>query len=137
MMTMIALPPFYDLQGHVTRFYKGHISSIECNIFNFSSGLLYTYTCDWNYRPDHCMYGNNCGPAVDNGISVIHGNREVYHNNKQPFFKAIYTAMRDFKPGDDKKLLAKNLADHLHAVSDPYCGIMAGSVLKYPKLSLV
>ncbi|KAJ7376123.1 Glucoside xylosyltransferase 1 [Desmophyllum pertusum] len=65
------------------------------------------------------------------------GNREVYHNNKQPFFKAIYTAMRDFKPGDDKKLLAKSLADHLHAVSDPYCGIMAESVLKYPKLSLV
>ena len=84
------------------------------------------------------MYGNNCGRAKDNGISVIHGNRGVYHNNKQPFFKAIYTAIRDFKPGDDKKLLQQSLEGNLQAVSaDPYCGTMAESVLKYPKLSFV
>lgn len=102
--------------------------------FNISSGLLYTYTCDWNYRPDHCMYGNNCGAANENGISVIHGNRGVYHNTKQPFFKAIYTTISDFKPGDDKKLLANSLAENLHAVPDTYCGPMIESVLKFPKM---
>ena len=98
----------------------------------YSSGLLYVYTCDWNYRPDHCMYGNNCGAAQDNGISVIHGNRGVYHNDKQVFFKAIYTAMRDFKPGDSVKLLARHMAQNLQGVSDPYCGAMRESALKYP-----
>ena len=98
------------------------------------SGLLYIYTCDWNYRPDHCIYGNNCGPAKDNGISVIHGNRGVYHNTKEPFFKAIYTTISNFKPGDDKKLLARSLEENLRAVSDTYCSSMAASVLKYPKL---
>lgn len=78
------------------------------------------------------MYGNNCGAATDNGISVIHGNRGVYHNDKQLFFKAIYTAIRDFKPGDDTKLLANQLAENLSAFSDPYCGAMAESVLKLP-----
>ncbi|KAL9981145.1 hypothetical protein ACROYT_G009809 [Oculina patagonica] len=103
-------------------------------VFHDHPGLLYTYTCDWNYRPDHCMYGNNCGPASDSGISVIHGNRGVYHNTKQPFFKAIYTTINNFKPGDDKKLLAKSLAENLHAVSDTYCGPMIESVLKFPKM---
>lgn len=83
------------------------------------------------------MYGNNCGPAKDNGISVIHGNRGVYHNTKQPFFKAIYTTISKFKPGADKKLLAKSLAENLQAVSDTYCSPMAASVLKYPKLFLI
>lgn len=99
-----------------------------------SAGLLYIYTCDWNYRPDHCMYGNICGPAKDNGISVIHGNRGVYHNNKEPFFKAIYKTISNFKPGDDKTLLARSLEENLQAVSDTYCLSMTASVLKYPKL---
>jgi len=102
-------------------------------VFHHHPGLLYVYTCDWNYRPDHCMYGNNCGAAKDKGISVIHGNRGVYHNDKQVFFKAIYTAMRDFKPGNNIKLLANHLTQNLQAVSDPYCGAMTDSVLKYPK----
>ena len=107
-----------------------------CNVRMSPSGLLYVYSCDWNYRPDHCMYGNNCGSARDNGISVIHGNRGVYHNDKQVFFKAIYMALRDFKPGDDIKMLTSHLAKNLGAVSDQYCGVMIDSVLKYPnKLS--
>ena len=56
------------------------------------------------------------------GFQVIHGNRGVYHNDKQVFFKAIYTAMRDFKPGNNIKLLANHLTQNLQAVSDPYCG---------------
>lgn len=80
------------------------------------------------------MYGNNCGPANDNGISVIHGNRGVYHNTKQPFFKAIYTTINEFKPGDDKKLIAKHLAENLHNVSDTYCKPMTESVVKFLKI---
>lgn len=104
-------------------------------IFHDHPELLYVYSCDWNYRPDHCMYGNNCRAAKDNGISVIHGNRGVYHNDKQVFFKEIYTTIRDFKPGDNVQSLVTHLAENLHAISDPYCGLMADSALKYPSNS--
>ena len=58
------------------------------------SEKLYQYSCQWNYRPDHCMYMSNCRAAEKEGISVIHGNRGVYHNDKQPIFKAVYQAIR-------------------------------------------
>src|SRR6218665_648363 len=56
---------------------------------------LFQYPCRWNYRPDHCMYMSNCRSAEEKGISIIHGNRGVYHNDKQPIFKAVYEAIRD------------------------------------------
>lgn len=103
-------------------------------VFHDHPGLLYVYTCDWNYRPDHCMYGNNCGAAKGNGISVVHGNRGVFHNDKQVFFKAIYNTLRDFKPGENITLLATRLSENLKSVgTDPYCNAMVDSVLKYPK----
>lgn len=56
---------------------------------------LYVFPCHWNYRPDHCMYGSNCKGAELEGVSVLHGNRGVYHDDKQPTFKALYEAIRD------------------------------------------
>lgn len=56
---------------------------------------LYVFPCQWNYRPDHCMYGSNCKGAELEGVSVLHGNRGVYHDDKQPTFKALYEAIRD------------------------------------------
>ncbi|OXB68099.1 hypothetical protein ASZ78_014560 [Callipepla squamata] len=50
----------------------------------------------WNYRPDHCMYGSNCKGAEEEGVSILHGNRGVYHDDKQPTFKALYEVIRDF-----------------------------------------
>lgn len=34
--------------------------------------------------------------ARDEGVKVMHGNRGVYHNEKQPAFKAVYEAIRDY-----------------------------------------
>ncbi len=67
---------------------------------NFQSSLtfterLYVYPCEWNFRPDHCMNGIHCESANQNGASIIHGNREVFQNNKQPAFKAVYQGFRD------------------------------------------
>lgn len=56
---------------------------------------LYVFPCQWNYRPDHCMYGSNCKGAELEGVSILHGNRGVYHDDKQPTFKALYEAIRD------------------------------------------
>ncbi|XP_060058844.1 glucoside xylosyltransferase 2 isoform X2 [Erinaceus europaeus] len=65
-------------------------------IFYFNPECLYVFPCQWNYRPDHCMYGSNCKEAEREGVSVLHGNRGVYHDDKQPTFKAFYEAIRDF-----------------------------------------
>ena len=48
------------------------------------------YGCEWNYRPDHCMYGSNCKSAETNGAQILHGCRRVFHNEKEPAFKSIY-----------------------------------------------
>ena len=53
------------------------------------------YPCEWNTRPDHCMYGMHCQSSNTNGASIIHGNREVFHNEKQPAFKTLYQGFRD------------------------------------------
>ncbi|XP_075711147.1 glucoside xylosyltransferase 1 isoform X2 [Rhinoderma darwinii] len=69
-------------------------------IFSHNPESLYIFPCQWNYRPDHCIYGSNCNEAED-GIFILHGNRGVYHDNKQPAFRAVYEALRNFSFGDD------------------------------------
>lgn len=56
---------------------------------------LFIFPCQWNYRPDHCMYGSNCRGAEKDGVSILHGNRGVYHDDKQPAFKVVYDAIRE------------------------------------------
>ncbi|KAG8186441.1 hypothetical protein JTE90_012362 [Oedothorax gibbosus] len=73
-------------------------------IFHFHSEKLYVLPCEWNYRPDHCMYSSVCKSAEKNGVYVIHGNRGVFNNNKQSAFKAIYKAMSLYNLDDDDKL---------------------------------
>lgn len=55
---------------------------------------LLEFPCQWNYRPDHCIYGSNCISAEEEGIYILHGNRGVYHDHKQPAFRAVYEAIR-------------------------------------------
>lgn len=55
---------------------------------------LFVFPCHWNYRPDHCIYGSNCAAAEQHGVYILHGNRGVYHDDKQPAFRAIYTAIQ-------------------------------------------
>lgn len=59
--------------------------SLEC---------LLEFPCQWNYRPDHCIYGSNCESAEEEGVHILHGNRGVYHDGKQPAFRAVYEAIR-------------------------------------------
>ncbi len=92
--------------------------------FHYYPERVYVYECEWNLRPDHCMYGSTCDSVEERGASVIHGNREVFHNEKQPAFKAVYEAF--LKQGEDKNLNAllkrmeKNLKDE--AMQKFYCG---------------
>ncbi|XP_047675304.1 glucoside xylosyltransferase 1 isoform X4 [Tachysurus fulvidraco] len=63
-------------------------------IFHYNPESLLVFPCHWNYRPDHCIYGSNCAAAERHGVYVLHGNRGVYHDDKQPAFRAVYEAVR-------------------------------------------
>lgn len=52
------------------------------------------FPCQWNYRPDHCIYGSNCKEAEQSGVFILHGNRGVFHDDKQPAFRAVYEAIQ-------------------------------------------
>lgn len=70
-----------------------HIKFHELYFSLFLESLL-EFPCKWNYRPDHCIYGSNCASAEESGVYILHGNRGVYHDHKQPAFRAIYEAIR-------------------------------------------
>ncbi|XP_072238954.1 glucoside xylosyltransferase 2 [Leuresthes tenuis] len=89
-----------DLLHPLYQKYKNHITWGDQDllniIFHYNPECLYTFACQWNYRPDHCMYGSNCKGAEEEGVSILHGNRGVYHDDKQPAFKVVYDGIRDF-----------------------------------------
>ncbi|CAL4152259.1 unnamed protein product [Meganyctiphanes norvegica] len=70
-------------------------------IFHYHPDKLYIFGCEYNLRPDHCMYMSVCKNAEKTGIFVVHGNRGTFHNNKQPAFKAVYTAWDQYTLGQD------------------------------------
>lgn len=57
---------------------------------------MFLFGCNWNYRPDHCIYMSTCKPAEKEGIKLLHGNRGSFLTDKQPEFKAIFNAFEDF-----------------------------------------
>ena len=74
------------------------------------------------------MYSNNCEEAIHQGVSIVHGNRRVFHNDKQPEFKVIYEAVRDYSFGDDLKTqLVDKIRQWLQKFEKTYCG-QTGSV---------
>ncbi|XP_053171895.1 glucoside xylosyltransferase 2 [Scomber japonicus] len=89
-----------DLLHPLYQKYKNHITWGDQDllniIFHYNPECLFIFPCQWNYRPDHCMYGSNCKGAEEEGVSILHGNRGVYHDDKQPAFKVVYDAIRDF-----------------------------------------
>lgn len=49
------------------------------------------------------MYGSNCKGAEEDGVSILHGNRGVYHDDKQPAFKVVYDGIRDVSIFEDRR----------------------------------
>ncbi|XP_023246784.1 glucoside xylosyltransferase 1 [Copidosoma floridanum] len=66
-------------------------------IFHYHPEKLHVYSCRYNYRPDHCMYMSVCSEAEKEGALVLHGSRGTFHSEKQPPFKAIYSAMEEYQ----------------------------------------
>ncbi|XP_072242298.1 glucoside xylosyltransferase 1-like isoform X2 [Leuresthes tenuis] len=92
-------------------------------IFSHNPESLYVFPCQWNYRPDHCMYGNNCQQAEQEGVFILHGNRGVYHNDKQPAFQVIYEAIQKYSFDENLETsLLRPLEASLQTTTHTYCG---------------
>ncbi|CAL8242223.1 unnamed protein product [Merluccius merluccius] len=92
-------------------------------IFHHNPEYLLVFPCQWNYRPDHCIYGSNCASAEQDGVHILHGNRGVFHNLKQPAFKAVYDAIRQYSFGaDPNSALLEPLEEALLETTHTYCG---------------
>lgn len=98
---------------------------------------LYVFPCQWNYRPDHCIYGSNCKEAEEEGIFILHGNRGVYHDDKQPTFRAVYEAIKNYSFGDDLvHSLLQPLELELQKTVHTYCGRVYEVFIKQLKKSI-
>ncbi|XP_048729454.2 glucoside xylosyltransferase 2-like [Ostrea edulis] len=91
--------------------------------FHFHPDELYIYPCEWNYRPDHCMYTSVCKGADRSGAYILHGNRRAMQNDKQPAFKAVYTAFKEYEFLQKMKTsLLPTLLKYLETASKTPCG---------------
>ncbi|XP_027899771.1 glucoside xylosyltransferase 1 isoform X1 [Xiphophorus couchianus] len=106
-------------------------------IFHHNPEFLLEFPCKWNYRPDHCIYGSNCASAEEDGVYVLHGNRGVYHDYKQPAFRAVYEAIKKYSFGSDPVLsLLDPLTEELLKTTHTYCGKSNALFTKRLALSL-
>ncbi|XP_069484091.1 glucoside xylosyltransferase 1 isoform X2 [Ambystoma mexicanum] len=100
-------------------------------MFYHNPESLFVFPCQWNYRPDHCIYGSNCREAEEDGIFILHGNRGVYHDDKQPAFRAVYEAIKKFSFGSDLvHSLLHPLKLELQRTVHTYCGRIPNVFLK-------
>lgn len=109
--------------------------------FHYNPDKLYLYGCEWNYRPDHCMYGSNCNTAELNGANILHGCRRVFHDlDKEPVFKSIYDLFDKYNfNSNDLLVLMDHLNDkfeHDSRLTDTYCGKSKHIFLKPIQTSL-
>lgn len=106
-------------------------------IFHHNPECLLEVSCQWNYRPDHCIYGSNCASAEEDGVCILHGNRGVYHDNKQPAFRAVYDAIQQYPFEEDPvSALLLPLEAALQNTTHTYCGKAHAQLTRRLALSL-
>ncbi|XP_029104271.1 glucoside xylosyltransferase 1 isoform X2 [Scleropages formosus] len=125
-MTSVALR-WEDLLMPLLQKYKLNITWGDQDLLNIifyhNPESLFVFPCQWNYRPDHCIYGSNCVPAEQEGVFILHGNRGVYHDEKQPPFRAVYEAFQQYAFGDDLVTsILLPLQERLQKTTHTYCG---------------
>ncbi|XP_030240789.1 glucoside xylosyltransferase 2 [Drosophila navojoa] len=100
-------------------------------LFYYHPDKLYIIPCEYNYRPDHCMYMSICNSS-HSGIKLIHGNRGYFHSDKQPLFKTIYAAIESYQLSSNLYndfLLPLRAALNAQSVNESSCGKVSGDIL--------
>jgi len=101
-------------------------------LFYYHPDKLYIMPCEYNYRPDHCMYMSICNMS-QTGVKVIHGNRGYFHSDRQPLFKSIYGAMENYQLGSNANtefLMPLHAALSIPSIKNSSCGKISNEVLK-------
>ncbi|KAH9379387.1 hypothetical protein HPB48_013602 [Haemaphysalis longicornis] len=52
---------------------------------------IFTFTCRWNYRAEHC---NGTALCTDGPVAAVHGTRRMFIKHLEPAFSALHAAMR-------------------------------------------
>ncbi|CAF1595022.1 unnamed protein product, partial [Didymodactylos carnosus] len=100
--------------------------------FNQYPERLLEFTCEWNYRPDHCMYENNCPTTEIMGIKLLHGCRGAFHNEKYQEFKAIYRAIDEWNfESNLKSTILHKIKLYLSEHSTTNCGKISSMFTKH------
>lgn len=104
-------------------------------IFHFNPEMLLELDCNWNYRPDHCMYMPLCESAKQHGVQVLHGCRRAFHNDKWPIFKLIYQIIDSFDIKNNFSTIwehhtYQNLTKHLSNAVSKSCFSSSEIILK-------
>lgn len=58
---------------------------------------LFTFTCRWNYRSEHCTGDGLC---ADGPVAVLHGSRRAFLWHEEPGFTAVHKTMQQYKLGE-------------------------------------
>ncbi|XP_036229823.1 glucoside xylosyltransferase 1 isoform X4 [Bactrocera oleae] len=103
--------------------------------FYYSPDALLLLPCQYNYRPDHCMYISVCNVSVE-GIKLMHGNRGYFHSNKQPLFKAVYETVESYKIASNPYFnfvipLKSSLNESV--VKETNCGLLTEETMLFAK----
>ncbi|XP_076371247.1 glucoside xylosyltransferase 1-like [Tachypleus tridentatus] len=92
-------------------------------IFHHHPDKVLLFGCEWNYRPDHCMYTSVCKSAERTGVAAIHGSRGAFFETKQPIFKAVFDVMSSYDLSTDVTIfLLQRLKEALQRTQNTLCG---------------
>ncbi|KAJ2953346.1 hypothetical protein O0L34_g936 [Tuta absoluta] len=106
-------------------------------IFAHHESRVLELPCRYNYRMDQCMYGDTCAGAASNGVFLLHGSRQSFHNNKQPAFQAVYRAVNEYEVGTDpSKTFLPKLDKYFLEAPNSSCGNLSDAFLKVPHYTL-
>ncbi|KAL1419518.1 hypothetical protein MTO96_025262 [Rhipicephalus appendiculatus] len=91
----------FDLESWVMRLkeeFEGRIPYADQDLLNivfarYPQGI-FTFTCRWNFRGEHCSGGALC---TDGPIAVVHASRRMLRDNPEPGFITLHRAMRNHR----------------------------------------
>lgn len=64
-----------------------------------------------------------CKSIYENGVKIVHGNRDAFVNDKLPAFKRIFMAIRNYKfERDREQYFERPLANMLEETVNTNCG---------------
>lgn len=100
----------------------------DCALTN--KDKLYELPCEWNYRPDQCMY--DIVYRATHGVRILHGNHGTFHTAKHPLFYMAYRVIDEYMLGSNSRQnllrpLERALADA--TVQSTNCGRISDTLL--------